>query len=138
MKRNRKWKIPHTVLERWTLWFSSYKNRHYKIKLWWARARERKKEGIFCTFILPKRNFFNISVLSQRTVYWIHFQFRIYILSHIKKHYFIHFCCLFLKFSKVFSESLSGKNSKKCSINLGKKTWLKKNETILFEGLVIP
>ena len=34
-----------------------------------------------------------------------------YILLHIKKHYFIHFCCLFLKLSKAFSVSLSVKKS---------------------------
>ena len=32
-KRNRKWKIPHTVLERQNLRFSSYKNRKLKVKL---------------------------------------------------------------------------------------------------------
>ena len=31
-KRNRKWKIPHTVLERQSLCFSSYKNRKLKVK----------------------------------------------------------------------------------------------------------
>ena len=29
--RNRKWKIPHTVLERWILRFSSYKNRKLRV-----------------------------------------------------------------------------------------------------------
>ena len=48
MRRNRKCKIPHTVLERRTLCFSSYKNRKLKVKLWWVGARE-KREGIFCT-----------------------------------------------------------------------------------------
>ena len=33
--------------------------------------------------------------------------FRIYILLHIKKHYLIYFCCLFLKSSKAFNVSLS-------------------------------
>ena len=32
--------------------------------------------------------------------------FRIYTLLHIKKHYFIHLCCLFLKSSKAFNVSL--------------------------------
>ena len=32
-KRNRKWKIPHTLLERQTLGFSPYKNRELKVKL---------------------------------------------------------------------------------------------------------
>ena len=34
------------------------------------------------------------------------YHFQIYILLHIKKHYIIHFCCLFLKSSKAFSVSL--------------------------------
>ena len=50
---------------------SSYKN--HKLKLWWVGARERKK-SIFCTVYFVRRNFLNICVLSQCTVYWIHFQ----------------------------------------------------------------
>ena len=46
-KRNRKWKIPHTGLERRTMCFSSYKNRKLKVKLWWVWARERKKRAFF-------------------------------------------------------------------------------------------
>ena len=44
-KRNRKWKIPHTVLERQNLCFSSYKNRKLIVNLWWVGARERKKRA---------------------------------------------------------------------------------------------
>ena len=36
---NRKWKTPNTVLERWTMCFSSYKNCELKVKLWWVGAR---------------------------------------------------------------------------------------------------
>ena len=32
----------------------------------------------------------------------------LYLLLHVKKPYFIHFCCLFLKSSKAFSISLTG------------------------------
>ena len=71
---NWKWKIPHTVLERRTLCFSSYKNRKLKVKLWWVGARERKKRAFFVPFILSEGIFFNICVLSQCIVYWIHFQ----------------------------------------------------------------
>ena len=71
---NWKWKIPHTVLERQTLCFSSYKNRKLKVKLWWVGARERKKRAFFVPFILSEGIFFNICVLSQCIVYWIHFQ----------------------------------------------------------------
>ena len=51
MKRNRKCKIPHTVLERRTLCLSSYKNLILTVKLWQVGARE-KREGIFCTTFL--------------------------------------------------------------------------------------
>ena len=46
-KRNRKWKIPHTVLGKWSLCFSWYKNWDLKVKLWWFGARERKKRVYF-------------------------------------------------------------------------------------------
>ena len=73
-QRNRKWKIPHTVLERRTLCFSSYKNCKLKIKLSWVGARQRKKRPFFVPFILPEGNVFNVCVLSQCIEYWIHFQ----------------------------------------------------------------
>ena len=73
-KNQKESKIPHTVLERRTLCFSSYKNRKLKVKLWWVGARERKKRAFFVPFILSEGNFFNICVLSQCIVYWIHFQ----------------------------------------------------------------
>ena len=87
------------------MYFSSYKNCKLKVKLWSIGAHKRKKSAFFVTFILPKGNFLNIWVLFQCLVYWIHFQ-NTYILLHIKKHYFIHFCCLFLKSSKAFSVSI--------------------------------
>ena len=63
-KPNRKWKIPHTFLERRT--FSSHKNRKLKIKLWWVAARERK---FFAPFILPEGTlFFNIGFISIYSV----------------------------------------------------------------------
>ena len=95
-KQNRNWEIPDRVLERRTLCFSSYKNHKLKVKLWWVGVRERKERVFFVTFILPKENFFKICVLS-------HFQ---NIHTFFKKHYFINFCCLFLKFSKAFRVSL--------------------------------
>ena len=60
-----------------------------------------KKESIFCTVYLFRREFFKICVLFQCIVYWIHFQ-NIHTC-------FIHFCCLFLKSSKSFSVSLNNK-----------------------------
>ena len=50
----RKWKIPHTILERRTLRFSSYKNRKLKVKLWWVRAPERKKGHFLYYLFCPK------------------------------------------------------------------------------------
>ena len=73
-KRSRKWKIQHTVLEKWTLCFSSYKNRKLKVNLWWVGARKRKKRVFFAPFILSEGNFFNICVFAQCILYWIHFQ----------------------------------------------------------------
>ena len=74
MKQNQKWKIPHTVLERRTLCFSSYKNHKLKLKLWWVGAHKRKKTASFVPFILSEGNFCNICILSQCIAYWVHFQ----------------------------------------------------------------
>ena len=74
-KQNRKWKIPHSVLERRTLCLSICKNHKFKVKLWWVGACERKKRAFFVPFILSKGIFFfNVYVSSQCIVYWIHFQ----------------------------------------------------------------
>ena len=73
-KRNRKWKIPHRLLERLILCFSSYKSREWTVKLWWVAARERQKRAFFLTFILSEGHFFNICVLFQCIVYWLNFQ----------------------------------------------------------------
>ena len=74
MKRNQKWKIPHTILERRALCFSSYKNRKLEVKLWWVGGRERKKRAFFVPFIFSERNFCSICGLPQCIVYWILFQ----------------------------------------------------------------
>ena len=71
-KRNRKWKIPHALLERLNLCFDSYKNRKLKVKLWWVGAREKKRA--FFVYFVWREFFFNICDLSHCTVYWIHFQ----------------------------------------------------------------
>ena len=73
-KRNRKWKIPYTVLERRNLCFSSYKSRKLKEKLWWIGARKGKKKAFFVPFILSEETFLNICVLCQCIAQWIHFQ----------------------------------------------------------------
>ena len=49
--------IPHTVLERQTLCFSSYKNRKVKVKLRWVGARERKKRAFLYRLFCPKKIF---------------------------------------------------------------------------------
>ena len=68
-KRNRKWKIPHTVLERRTLSFSSHKNCKLKVKLWWVGAHERKKRA-FCIvfFFVWKELFYDCCFISMYSV----------------------------------------------------------------------
>ena len=61
--------------------FAKVKRKHFLHCLFWPK-------GIFLTFIF------------YLNVYCIKYTFRIYILLHIKKHYFTYFCCLFLKSSK--------------------------------------
>ena len=70
----RKSKIPNTVLERQTLFFSSCKNHKLKLKLRWVGAHKLKKRAVFVPFILSEVSFLNIYVLYQCMVYWIHFQ----------------------------------------------------------------
>ena len=69
MRLNQKWKILPTILNRWTMCFSSYKNSELKVKLRWVGARERKKRGFSGMFDLSEGSFFNICVLSQCMVY---------------------------------------------------------------------
>ena len=73
-KRNRKWEIPHTILERPTLSFSSCTNCKLKVKLCWVGARERRKRATFVLHTLWEGNYVNIFVSSQCLAYWIHFQ----------------------------------------------------------------
>ena len=125
-KRNRRWKIPHTILERWTLCFSPYKNCKLKLNLWWVGTRERKKEECnFCNVYFVRRNFFNICVLSQCTVYWRKFQ-NTYIFTYQKNYYILFFNrdlnrgCL----ASMFSLRLSGS---KFLINLQPQFRVRKN-----------
>ena len=67
IKKETESKIPH-------LCFISYKKRKLKVKLSWVKACERKKRAFFVPFTLSEKSFFNICVLSQCIVYWIHFQ----------------------------------------------------------------
>ena len=104
-KRNRKWEIPYTVLERRTLCFSSYKNRKLKVKRDELELAEEKRgqflHGLFCLKGVSLTFAFYLNVQCIENT------FRIYILLHIKKHYIIHFCCLILISSKALSVSLN-------------------------------
>ena len=81
------------------------KNRKLKVKLWWFGACNReKKRAFFVPFILSKGNCFNICVLPQCIVYWIHFQ---NIDTFIyQKTLLLTLFCLFWKLLKAFSVSL--------------------------------
>ena len=48
-----------------TLCLSSYKSCKLMVKLWWVRARERKKIVFFVPFILSKWNFCTIYLFSK-------------------------------------------------------------------------
>ena len=74
-----------------------------KTMMTWSSRKN--KSAFFIMFILSEGSFFHICVLLQCIVYWI--SFRIFIRLHVKKCYFIYFCCLFLKSSKAFSVSLT-------------------------------
>ena len=98
-KQNWKWKTSPTFLQRQTFCFSSNYNRKLKVKLWWAKARKRKKRKYFVPFIWMKETFFKHFISMH--VYWINFQ---------NMHYFTYqktllhtLLCLFLKSSKVSS-----------------------------------
>ena len=92
----------HTVLERRNLCLSLKKNCKLKVKVRWVGVRERKK-GIFCTVYFVQRQFFKICVLSQCTVYWIHFQnIHTFTFQKVLLHRF-----LLLKKTKAFNVSLS-------------------------------
>ena len=105
-RNNWKWKILHTVLKRPTLSFSSYKNHILKVKLWWAGAR--KKRPFFVLLILHEGNFFKICFVSMYIVLNTLSEYAY--LFGIKKHYFIHFCCLFLKLLKDLYVSRINRN----------------------------
>ena len=76
-----------------------------KSKTVMSYSSRKEKKTFFVPFILSEGNYFKICVLSQCIVF--EYTFRIYILLHTKKYYFIQFCCLFLNLAKAFSVSLS-------------------------------
>ena len=69
-------------------------------------SSQKKIEDFFVSLVWSEGTFLKICVLFQCIC--IEYTFRIYILLQIKKRYFIHFCCLFLKSSKVLSVFLKG------------------------------
>ena len=99
MKRNEKWKIPHTVLERQILCFSSYRIHKLKVKLWWVGAGKRKKRAFYVPFIF-REEIFLIFVLSQCIAYCIHFQ-KIHTFTY-QKSIISYAFFLFLKIIKSF------------------------------------
>ena len=107
--QNRKLKTPNTVLERRSFCFNSYKNRKLKVKLWWVGARKQKRGYFLYRSFCPKEIFLIFAFYLN--VWRIEYTFRIYILLHIQNHYFIHFCCSFLKFAQSqITKPASSKN----------------------------
>ena len=86
-KRERIWKISHTLLERQALSFSSYKHRELEVRLRWVGTRERRKRAFFVSLILPGGTFFDICALFQCLVHWINFH-NTYTFTY-QKHYFL-------------------------------------------------
>ena len=68
-------------------------------------SSRKKKGGIFCTVYFVQTEFFLRSVFYLNAQ-CIEHNFKTFFL-HIKKRYFIQFCCLFLKSSNTFSVSLN-------------------------------
>ena len=64
-----------------------------------------KKRGHFLYCLFYPKEISLTFFLSQCVAHWIHFQ-NIHTFIY-QKHYFIHFCCLFLKLSKAFIVSLT-------------------------------
>ena len=91
-------------------------------------SSRKKKEGIFCTFNFDQRGIF-LRLVFYLNVQYIKYSSKVHILSHIKKQYFIDFCCLFLKLSKAFSVSLrlrivGNRGRAQCSVSLPEiKVW---------------
>ena len=82
LKRNRKFKIPYTVLERRSLCFSSNKNSKSKSKTMMSWSSRKKKEDIFC--FCPIETF--LTFVFYVNVSCIEHTFRKNILSPITKH----------------------------------------------------
>ena len=82
-----------------------------------SRSSRKKKKGIFCTVYFVRREFFKhlclssmysiLDTLSEYTYFYIS-----------KKHYFIHFRCLFLKASNTFVAYFKNVESLQCILSM--------------------
>ena len=98
---NWKWKNTHTVLKRWTLRFSWYKNCQLKVKLWWVGARERKRNCIFWKAFYSTEFFKYFCFVSMYSVLNKLSEYITYTFKYQKAlPHTLLFCCLFLKSSK--------------------------------------
>ena len=84
-KAESKMENPTHNLQRRTLCFS-FKNCESKVKVWWMSwsSRKKKKRAFFVPLIFITFVFYH-NVLCIEQTFWI------YVLLHIKNHYFIHF-----------------------------------------------
>ena len=106
-----------------------------RVKLWRVGPCKRKMRAFCVPFILSEVDFFNICILSQYIVYWIHF----HNILLKKRYYFMYFCCLFLKSSKAFSVSLVLTEADKIEekeVKLSNKTLLHRKSLIAFADYV--
>ena len=112
-RRNRKWKIPYSVLERWTLCSSSYKNSKLKVKLWRVEVCERKTTESNPTDKLTLQ--WDKSLRFWRRI-WLSFFYHIiwctvwisaYLTELFLSHYLVH-CVDFCLFYWAFSITLFG------------------------------
>ena len=72
-----KWIIPHTVLERWTMCFSSYENCELKVKLWKLIYRNLKKND---------SNQFKLDICDSMSAVRTHAAFEKNFVSILDKH----------------------------------------------------
>ena len=106
MKRNRKWKIPHTVFRETNLVLQLIQKSQIKNETAMSWSSQNKKEGIFCTVYFVWMEFFKHLCLSRCIMYWIHFQNIHTLCLHIKT--VLHaLSYLFLKSPKAFGVSLT-------------------------------
>ena len=82
----------------------------------WSSAKEKRVHFLYRLFY-PKGIF--LRFVFYFNVQCIEYTFRIYILLHIKKHYFIYFCCLFLTLFRMEQKNPPTSFSPVTSTNVG-------------------